>query len=222
MENQGFIDSLQREVIQPGVDELMNGRYFTELRAGGLSKKRLQGFAVQHYLHNIAVCKGLALCMVKSAHDSGLYDHFAYQFSEEKDHPELSKKFGFALGLREEDFQNAAPVFECLAHTGAVLRGMLLGSPAESRAGALVNEAMVCRYSEEFDTYLEKHYGLAEDAREFFIVHSKVDKEHTMLAAQTVARYTNSARDQFLVREAARSMTRFKVAKFEGIYQAYS
>lgn len=222
MENQSFIDSLRREIIQPGVDELMNSRYFAELRAGKLSIKRLQGFALQHYLHNIAVCKGLALCMVKNAHHSDLYNHFVYQFSEEKDHPDLSKKFGIALGLKEEDFPNATPAFECLAHTGAVIRGMLLGSPAETRAGALVNETMVCRYSEEFDTYLRKHYGLGEAAREFFIVHSKADKEHTALAAEAIARYADSARDQFLVWEAARNMTRFKIAKFEGIYKAYS
>ena len=222
MENQGFIDSLLREIIQPGVDELMNSRYFAELREGRLSRKRLQGFAVQHYLHNIAICKGFALCMVKNAHHSDLYNHFAYQFSEEKDHPNMAIKFGLALGLKEEDFHNAVPVFECLAHTGAVIRGMFLGSPGESRAGALANETMVCRYSEEFDLALKKHYGVGEDAREFFIVHSKVDKEHTALAAQAIARYTDAARDQFLVREAARNMIRFKIAKFEGIHKAYS
>jgi pyrroloquinoline quinone (PQQ) biosynthesis protein C len=160
--------------------------------------------------------------MVKNAHHSDLYNHFLYQFSEEKDHPELAKKFGLALGLKEEDFQNAVPVFECIAHTGAVIRGMLLGSPAENRAGALVNETMVCRYSEEFDIALQKHYGLGEDARQFFIIHSEADKEHTVLAAQVIARYMNSARDQLLVREAARNMVRFKIAKFEGIYKAYS
>lgn len=222
MENQSFIDSLLQEVILPGVDELMHGHYFTELREGRLSTKRLQGFALQHYLHNIALCKGLALCMVKNAHHSDLYNHFLYQFSEEKDHPELAKKFGLALGLKEEDFQNAVPVFECIAHTAAVIRGMLIGSPVENRAGALVNESMVCRYSEEFDIALQKHYGLGEDARAFFIVHSKADKEHTQLAAETITRYMNSARDQFLVREAARNMARFKIAKFEGIYKAYS
>lgn len=222
MENQSFIDSLLREVVQPAVEELMHSRYFAELREGRLSSTRLQGFALQHYLHNIAVCKGLALCMVKNAHHSDLYNHFVYQFSEEKDHPALAKKFGIALGLKEEDFENAVPVYECLAHTGAVIRGMLLASPAETRAGALVNETMVCRYSEEFDTALEKHYGLGDDAREFFIVHSKVDKEHTVLAAEAVARYAKSARDQFLVREAARNMARFKIAKFDGLYKAYS
>jgi hypothetical protein len=48
MENQSFVDSVLREIIHPGVEQLMNSRYFTELRAGQLSRRRLQGFAVQH------------------------------------------------------------------------------------------------------------------------------------------------------------------------------
>ncbi len=92
----------------------------------------------------------------------------------------------------------------------------------KNRAGALVNETMVCRYAEEFDSALKEHYRLGEDAREFFIIHSKVDKEHTALAAEVVARYADSERSRFLVRESARNMVRFKIAKFEGIYKAYA
>jgi pyrroloquinoline quinone (PQQ) biosynthesis protein C len=104
----------------------------------------------------------------------------------------------------------------------AVSRGMFVGTPAETRAGALVNETMVCRNSEEFDTALEKHYGLDSRARTFFIVHGKVDQEHTAMAADTIARNANTDRDKELLRAAARNMVRFKLAKFEGIYDAYA
>jgi pyrroloquinoline quinone (PQQ) biosynthesis protein C len=104
----------------------------------------------------------------------------------------------------------------------AVIRGMFVGTPAETRAGALVNETMVCRNSEEFDTALEKHYGLDSRARTFFIVHGKVDQEHTAMAADTIARNANTDRDKELLRAAARNMVRFKLAKFEGIYDAYA
>ena len=40
-------------------------RYFSELRQGRLSRRRLQGWAIQRYIHNIALLKGFALCMVK-------------------------------------------------------------------------------------------------------------------------------------------------------------
>lgn len=160
--------------------------------------------------------------MVKNASNPPAYNQFVELFVEEASHPVLMKSFGEAMGLKDEDFENEIMIYECVAHTAAIIRGMFLGTQAETRAGSLVNETMVCRYSEEFDTHLEKHYGLDSRARTFFIVHSKVDKEHTAWAAETIARNANSEREQALVRAAARNMVRFKLAKFEGIYDAYA
>jgi pyrroloquinoline quinone (PQQ) biosynthesis protein C len=222
METQTFVDSVLREIIHPGVQQLMNGRFFSEVREGKLSRRRLQGFALQHYLSNHAINKGLAFCMVRNASNPPAYNQFVELFVEESSHPDLMKRFGLAIGLRDEDFNNEIMIYECVAHTGAIIRGMFLGTQAETRAGALVNETMVCRYSEEFDTALEKHYGLDSRARTFFTVHGKVDQEHTAMAAETIARNANTDREKALVRAAAKNMVRFKLAKFEGIYDAYA
>ena len=211
-----------RETVNPGVEQLMNSRFFAELRAGKLSKQRLQGFAVQHYLSNHVINKGLAFLMVRNANNQLMYEQFAELFTEEQSHPGLMKRFGEAMGLNDEDFKNGIMIFECVAHTAAIIRGMFVGMPAETRAGALVNETMVCRYSEEFDAALEIHYGLDSRARTFFIVHGKVDKEHTAMAAETIARNANTEREKELVRVAAKNMVRFKLAKFDGIYDAYA
>ena len=64
-----FVDSLIRETVAPGVERLMQSPYFSELRQGKLSIRRLQGWAIQHYIHNQALLKGFALCMVKNAHN---------------------------------------------------------------------------------------------------------------------------------------------------------
>jgi pyrroloquinoline quinone (PQQ) biosynthesis protein C len=221
MSNQ-FVESVMRDIINPGVDQLMNTRFFTELGAGKLSKRRLQGFAVQHYLSNHVINKGLAFLMVRNANNQPMYEQFCELFTEEQSHPGLMKRFGLAMELSEKDFEDGIMIFECVAHTAAIIRGMFVGAPAETRAGALVNETMVQRYSEEFDTALEKHYGLDSRARTFFIVHGKVDKEHTAMAADTVAKYANTDREKELVRVAARNMVRFKIAKFDGIYDTYA
>ena len=222
MATQAFVDSVIKEIIQPGVDELVELPYFTELRAGTLSKKRLQGWALQHYLHNHALLKGFALCMVKNSHEPELFKYFLYQMNEEQYHPDLAKKFGLEVGLQEEDFQNATPIFECLAHTSKTIHGMLLGSAPENRASALVNETMVCRYSEEHIFALKKHYGLNDKQIQFFTVHAIADQEHTAMAAEVIAKHTNTEHQQQLVREAAAHMVRFKIAKFQGIYNAYA
>jgi pyrroloquinoline-quinone synthase len=222
MATKPFIDDVIKEIIQPGVDELMRLPYFTELRTGKLSTKRLQGWALQHYLHNQALLKGFALCMVKNGHEPELFKYFLYQLNEEQYHPDLAKKFGLAIGLQEEEFENATPIFECLAHTSKTIHGMLLGSAPENRASALVNETMVCRYSEEHIEALKKHYGLNDKAIQFFTVHAVADQEHTKMAADIIAKHAVTERQQQLVREAARHMVRFKIAKFEGIYNAYA
>jgi hypothetical protein len=61
MENQAFVDSVMREIIQPGVDQLLKSRFFSELHDGRLAKRRLQGFALQHNLSNHAINKGHAI-----------------------------------------------------------------------------------------------------------------------------------------------------------------
>lgn len=217
-----FVESVMREIINPGVEQLMSARFFTELRLGKLSKKRLQGFAVQHYLSNHVINKGLAFLMVRNANNQPMYEQFCELFTEEQSHPGLMKRFGLAMDLNENDFEDGIMIFECVAHTAAIIRGMFVGAPAETRVGALVNETMVQRYSDEFDMALEKHYGLDSSARTFFIVHGKVDKEHTAMAADTVAKYANTDREKEMVRVAARNMVRFKIAKFDGIYDAYA
>ncbi len=223
MENQEFIDSLIREIIQPGVGQLINGRFFSELRVGKLSKKRLAGFAMQHYLSNHAINKGLAFCMVKNASNPPAYNQFVELFVEESSHPELMKRFGAALGLTDQDFDNEIMIYECVGHTAAIIRGMFLGSAAETRAGALVNETMVLPLFGRIRCGAWKNItDLDSRARTFFIVHGKVDLEHTAMAAETIARNANTVREKALVRAAALNMVRFKLAKFDGIYDAYA
>jgi pyrroloquinoline quinone (PQQ) biosynthesis protein C len=222
MDQDRFVNSLMNEIVKPGLQSLMQTRYFSALREGTLSIRGLQGFALQHYMTNVALNKGFALCMVKYAHDPDLYQHFAYQYNEEQSHPDLVKRFGLALGLKEEDFQDATFIFECLSHTGAALRGMLAGSPAENRTWALVNESMVCRYCEEFATYLPKNYKLPDHALEFFRVHWVADQDHTQRAAEVVKRFAHTPQEQNRVRQIAQHAVRFKIAKFDGIYREYA
>src|SRR5262245_66658208 len=107
MDGKALVDSVKREIIEPGIQRLMETQYFSELRQGKLSIKRLQGWAIQHYLHNKAILKSFALGMVKDAQDQTMFDYFIYQLNEEQSHPDLAKRFGLALGLKEEDFTDA-------------------------------------------------------------------------------------------------------------------
>ncbi len=222
MDGKVIVQSVVRDIIEPGVQRLMDSRYFTELRAGKLSLRRLQGWSIQHYLHNKAILKSFALGMVKNAHDPDMFDYYTYQFNEEQSHPDVAKKFGLALGLKGEDFADATQIFECQIHSARTIYNTLLGGGPLSRASALTSESMVCRYSEEFNTYLRRNYGLSDDALTFFTVHMVADKDHTAQSAERIARAVKSPRDERVVREHAQYMVRIKLGKFDGIYREYA
>jgi len=201
VDNRQFVDSVIRDILQPGAEQLMESRYFTALRKGTLSIRQLQGFALQHYHHNVAVLKGFALGMVKSALNDSLFRIYAGSLNAELTHPDLVVKFGLALGLTEEDFERETPIYECVALTGATICGMYLGAPAQNRASALANETIVQRYSEEFDTYLRKNYEIPEEGLEFFVVHKSADIEHAARAAEAISRMATMERDWFEVED---------------------
>src|SRR5438128_11690941 len=100
MDGKAIVQSVIQEIVQPGVQRLMESRYFSELREGKLSIKRFQGWAIQHYLHNKALLRAFALGMVKNAHDPEMFAYFTHQFNEEQSHPELPKRLGLAFWLK--------------------------------------------------------------------------------------------------------------------------
>lgn len=222
VDGKAIVDALRKEVIEPGIQRLMDTQFFSELRHGKLSVKRMQGWAIQHYLHNKAILKSFALGMVKNAHDPTMFDYFTYQFNEEQSHPDLAKRFGLALGLKEEDFTEATQIFECQIHSARTVYNTLVGIPPQNRASAMTSESMVCRYSEEFLNAGRKHYGLSDHDLIFFTTHMVADIEHTQQSADLIARLVKTPREARLVCESAQYMVRIKLGKFDGIYREYA
>jgi pyrroloquinoline quinone (PQQ) biosynthesis protein C len=221
--NRQFIDSVIKEIIQPGTDRLMESRYFSDLRAGKLTTRRIQGFALQHYIHNMGILKAFALGATQHAADNRAFTAYATAMGEELTHPNMCKTLGMSLGLTENDFEKVAPVLGALVHTAACIHGIFLVSVSEMRAMALSNETMVQRYAAEFDEYLSKEpYNMSKEAREFFIVHKGADIEHTERAATAIAESVTSDEDQEKIRTMCRNMAAFKLGKFDSIYDEYA
>jgi pyrroloquinoline quinone (PQQ) biosynthesis protein C len=221
--NRQFIDSVLRDIIQPGTDRLMESRYFSDLRAGKLTTRRIQGFALQHYIHNMGILKAFALGATQHAADNRTFTAYATAMGEELTHPNMCKTLGFSMGLTEKDFDKAVPVRGALVHTAVCIHGIFLVSVVEMRAMALSNETMVQRYAAEFDEYLPKEpYNMSEEAREFFIVHKGADVEHTERAATAIVESATSDEDQEKVRTMCRNMAGLKLGKFDSIYDEYA
>jgi pyrroloquinoline quinone (PQQ) biosynthesis protein C len=176
---------------------------------------------LEHYLYNISIAKRQVIVMMKYAHDPELYGAFAEKFSEEQHHPNLVKRFGFVMGLTEEDFKSGRPTFGNLLHMSVVLRNRYLGSAIETRVSGFTNETILTRYSDEFDTHLRRYHGLNDSACQFFTMHKIADEEHTKDAANYILRHCASAKDERAVFEVADWIVRLNIMKFESIYEAY-
>ena len=219
-----FVDALLRDIVRPTADQLMESRFFTDLRAGTLTTRRLQGFSLQHTWHNRAILKGFALQAIKASDDDTAFMGTLRGIEEELTHPDLCKKFGVAIGLTEEDFATELPLLEVLAFTGvSVATSLVIKSAAARRSGGMCSEMLVQRYSAELAEYLPKApYDIPADAMEFFTVHAVVDIDHSERAAEAVARLatTDQVRDE--VRTFVGYKARLKLAKWDAIYDAYA
>ena len=217
-----FVDQIFKEVIYPARDQLMDSPYFTDLRNGKLTKRRLQGFSLEHTWFNWRLLKATGLRMLTAPSIQSLKGNL-FQISEEMTHPDMCKKFGMALGLTDDDFENHIPTNATLAHTSVIIASpMTIGNAASGRASGMVNETIVQRYSAEFAEYLTKApYNMTEEEIEFFIVHGVVDVDHSRMAAEAVARIAQTDRDKELVWYTAKLQTKLKLAKFQAIYDEY-
>ena len=108
-EKTNLIDELMSDIIEPGIQRLMQTRYFTELRSGDLSPRRIQAWALEHYLYNITIAKGQVICMFKYAHDPELYNAFAEKFAEEQTPSEPGQAFRVCHGAQGRRFQGCPP-----------------------------------------------------------------------------------------------------------------
>ena len=219
---QRFVDEVISEIIEPGVERLLESRYFADLRAGTLTKRRMQGFAIQHYRHNMAILKGFALLAVQAAPPQRPLPRLRGR-AERGDHPpgHVQEIRVCARALRRRLRERAAHLRLPRAH------GRMPGTTCTSRRPPrcaptpLSNETMVQRYSTEFDAHL-RSYGVPDEAMEFFIVHMGADVEHTERAANAIAQLAVTDEEQERVRAVCRNMARFKLGKFESIYDEYA
>jgi len=218
-----FVDSLLAEIVRPAADELLAGPFFRDLRAGTLTKRRMQGFSLQHTWFNRSLLKGGAIRMLRANGDEAFMDALM-GVDAEVTHPDLCKRFGLSLGLTDEDFANEIPLPEVVAHTSVIVAGpVIFTSPAVGKAGAMSDETIVQRYATEMATYLAKPpYNMSKKAIAFFTVHAVADADHSAAAADGVARLAKTDHDKRLVRQTVEAKAKLKLAKWRAIYDHYA
>tara|TARA_A100001037_G_scaffold252282_1_gene236179 strand:+ start:2863 stop:3561 length:699 start_codon:yes stop_codon:yes gene_type:complete len=222
--NLQFVKQLVDEVIMPASDKLIGNQFFSDLRNGNLTMRRIQGYALQHTWFNRALLKGGAIRMIKASDNPRAFSDMLEGIVAEHSHPDMCQQFGMDIGLTTQDFLNVVPIHEVLCHTSVIVASSLINDcPAARRTSGLANETIVQRYSAEFYEYLQNPpYGINPEKLEFFRIHGIVDLDHAQRAGEIVASLIETRQDRERVWKAAETQVQLKLAKFEGIYNAYA
>ena len=113
--NDQFVGELIDEIILPAAEQLMQSRYFTDLRTGTLTMRRLQGYSLQHTWFNRALLKSGAIRMIKASDNPQAFASMIEGIVAEHDHPDLCQQFGIDIGLTAQDFEEMVPSSTCSA-----------------------------------------------------------------------------------------------------------
>lgn len=134
-------------------------------------------------------------------------------------HSELFKRYLFALGLQETDAHNEPQTASGKHFWELVTEISREGTFVESLACVgLGVERPLPKFFPMVAKALERHYGLSEEAVEFFSIHSVADVKHSQLAARLVAEAATTTAIQSRVKEIVLSVWDRQLAHLDELY----
>jgi pyrroloquinoline-quinone synthase len=194
---------------------------------GGLRRLQLWAFGLQHY-QLVRVFTAYLEALHKSVPDPEvrdwirriLEDEYAHPRSFDRSHSALYRKFLRALGLTEEDWDQAAAVPETQAFITrhielTSLRHYLVGLGAVGPGHEWAIPTMFASLVEGL-----RKVGVEEKALEYFTLHIAQDLEHGRLLRLALARYAETPEDQARILEGTRASLEARARFWDGLHRA--
>ncbi len=207
---------------------------FSQIARGEFSRRDLAFFTQQFLLRQRHFTRWLACIYARTpneAHDArqliaeNLYEEHG-DLRPGRDHTSLLKQFGRALGLKDQEMEEALPLPETQAFIDRIyhicrssfIEGMAaIGIGHEGHALVQRPEAAgVGRFAQA----LREHYGLSEDDVEFWSLHARADVDHCRRALEMVKKYAVTAELQEKAKRAVEQTLRQWRFFFDGILRA--
>jgi len=182
-----------------------------ELADGELNGEQLKLFAVQFFLQVREFPRAVSAMHANCPFPKERIELAESVYEEEtgrisgcnQPHPELFIRFGEAVGLKREEMLEGRP----LPATRALIDWFELSTKQRSfiEAAAAINLAAEGQVPGAFGPMarrLQQHYGLDQEAVEFWDVHELADAEHSDVGDNIVVRHATDAAMQARVRDA--------------------
>lgn len=169
----GFLAGLTTRDLRPKQEALLNHPLWKGVETQTTTREQLALFALQDVFLVREIYRLDALAIAK-APTSAAADALIAKLTPKAGAEEVLIRFGEAVGLTREDFDEARPLAGCLALVAQFYYHLERSSFAETIACIGASETIFLEICGRIDTPL-KRYGFSEEAMDFFSFHAHLE-----------------------------------------------
>lgn len=217
-----FISDLKKEILEHPV---MGHPFWARFREGDLTRKQLQVFSLNYYLHvqrtrlyDAAVLARTPFEDIQAALTSILWDEYG-EGNMEQTHPAQFRRLLRALQLSEADWNKVSDLPELQIYTDTHFR-LCTDYPFWVGLG-VVGVAMELPIPTLYEYLIEgfKKAGLTEEDLEFFIKHGPMDIHHSSLLLDVMIPHLQRKEDREVLKWGALRSLNARLILMDGLYR---
>jgi len=189
MDSKEFIAEINRKI---GERSILKHPFYQDWKSGRLTRKMLQIYAKQYYIHVVAFPRYLSNIHSKITDFKDRTLILQNLMDEEygnKNHPGLWLQFCEALGLSKDEVGKTLPAKETSQFVNHFLNAGNKGIP-QGIAALYTYEYQIPKVSHEKIKGLINFYSVDKEGLEYFKVHEQADIEHSRAEMELLLKHT--------------------------------
>jgi len=223
MNAETFFKNLELE-LKEGIDQILHHPFIKRVEDGWLNKQQLQFFAEQYSVYCRYFPRFLAAAAANIQDDKTRMPIIENLWEEHgegklsKSHRILFNKFAAALGVSEEALDRVEPLPTTRICCDNLLN-LCQDKPFQQSLGAL-GPGTEFFTNEEYSIIakgLKTYDFLTDDDIEFWTVHISLDEHHYSDMLQSLAPWTNSVENRYLIKAGAKQAIDLELLFWEGL-----
>ena len=210
-----FADNLLTQDLQPLRQKLLFHPLWIGIERGEVTREQLQRFVLQDWWL-IREAYRLDALAIATATDLETQELLIAKLQPKVGGYRHLWRFGEAVGLSRDDFEQVEPLAGCMALTTYFYWMLNYGSPGEKLAAVSASEDIFIQICLRIAPALRQNYGLSADEVAFFTVHEAIAEQVTPLDDALLARY-QSPNERRLITRAVRLSHEFELLFYDTV-----
>jgi thiaminase/transcriptional activator TenA len=210
-----FADTILTENLEALRHKLLYHPLWQQIEQGTLPRERLRLFALQDWWL-IRQAYRLDALSIAAATDLEAQELLIKKLIPKVGGLQSLLRFGEALGLQQQDFDEVQPIAGCMALTNYFYWMLAYGTPGEKLAAVSASEDIFIQICLRIAPAFSQHYGLTTQQTVFFSGHKEIEAHVAPIDQQLLRRYTD-AEERRLITHAIRLSHEFELLFYDTI-----